>query len=100
MIPTTTTTTTLYISAQCNNIKDFAIKTSSLVHHTSIRVIIHCDRPCTVQGNSHNIPQCDATMQSRNQQYAQPKKEEKELCIRNDITIDDVFSMNVNDILL
>ena len=34
-----------------------------------------------VQGNSHNIPQCNATMQSRNQQYAQPKKQAKELCI-------------------
>ena len=34
-----------------------------------------------VQGNSHNIPQHNATMQSRNQQYAQPKKQEKALCI-------------------
>ena len=34
-----------------------------------------------VQGNPHNIPQHDATMQSRNQQYAQPKKQEKALCI-------------------
>ena len=33
-----------------------------------------------VQGNSHNIPQHHATMQSRNQQYAQPKKQEKALC--------------------
>ena len=32
-----------------------------------------------VQGNSHNIPQHNATMQSRNQQYAQPKKQEKAL---------------------
>ena len=34
-----------------------------------------------VQGNSHNIPQCNATTQPRDQQYAQPKKQEKEFCI-------------------
>ena len=34
-----------------------------------------------VQGNSHNIPQCNASTQHRNQQYAQPKKQAREPCI-------------------
>ena len=33
-----------------------------------------------VQGNSHNIPQRNAAMQPRDQQYAQPKKQAKEPC--------------------
>ena len=37
-----------------------------------------------VQGNSQNIPQCN-TMQHRNQQYAQPKKQAKEPCKGNEL---------------